>query len=93
MSDDLTVIESPGERFPEHSKPGLAVDKKKILQVNLKDKDNPHPYVLFEYYTEYGDDGMTIVHSFDENGRHTSVLPVEALMVFVDQFRKELESK
>lgn len=97
----MEVVNSPGERFSDHNKDGLAVGKKKILQVNLKGKENPYPYVIFEYYTEYGDDGIVVVHTFERDGRyeseqplqHTSWLPVEALLTFVDRFRKELESK
>lgn len=75
-------------KFPD----GLAHGKRKILQVDLHEQDGVH-HIIFEYYTEYGLDGIVIMREIDpEKEMHGPVFhPVRALAAFVDHFKKELE--
>ena len=73
---------------------GLAVNTKKILQVNMQEEDGEH-YAIFEYYTEYGMEGVTLLRIIESPtgecyGPYD--LPVKALTAFVDHFRKELST-
>ncbi len=69
---------------------GAAHGKIKIFQVNTIDQrtGEEEPPTIFEYYTEYGTDGVVHIRC-DGNEFWASV---EALVSFTDFFRKELEA-
>lgn len=58
--------------------------KKKILQINPKEPDEPP--VIFEYYLEYGEDGIVAVRCEGA----VVYAPFYALARFVDSFRSEM---
>ena len=69
---------------------GLAQNKIKVFQVDFQE-EGYIAHVIFEYYTEYGTEGMVKVHGFTEPeaGMEFATLPVKALLAFVDHFRIE----
>lgn len=64
---------------------GLA--KHKILQVNNREDDKDAGCTIFQYYTEYGDDGIVRIHMVNQP---TTWVPFYALAAFVDFFRSQL---
>lgn len=69
---------------PNHEKPdGLAYNKKKILQINGR-RDEPH--TIFEYYTEYGDEGVVGIHCEG----NVIYVPLYAVIGFASKIQQEI---
>jgi len=51
---------------------GLAAGKHKVLQVSW---EADQPITIFDYYTEYGDEGVTAIMIVDPNGGGGGYVP------------------
>ncbi len=64
---------------------GLARGQVKMLQVNPVDPSEPP--VLFQYYVQYGDEGVVVIRSEGDE----VYVPVRALRCFLRQFDLEVK--
>lgn len=88
------IINAEEDEAAKKLPPGLAVNTKKILQVNMQEEGGER-YAIFEYYTEYGMEGVVAVRLLNPTSGECYGpvhLPVKGLAAFVDHFRKELST-